>query len=248
MHPEFIKLGSFVIYWYGVMVAAGVFLGSWIFQRNAYSRGYSPELVSRLILWSVVWGITGGRLLHVLVHAPYYYANPLQILSIRNGGLAVEGAVISALAFISIYSKIRRFNLPEVLDLMALPIPLGQALGRTGCFLNGCCYGRHTELFTGVRFPFLSGRVHPTQLYYVLLDVLLFLFLSSVSARKLKPGVVFGSYMMGFAVIRYTVDMLRGDLRPTFLGLYMTQVIAVLIFMTGAAWFFFILVKKKGKT
>jgi len=246
MYPEFLKLGNFVIYWYGVMVAAGVFLCSWIFQRNAYRRGYSPELVSKLVLWSVIWGISGGRFLHILVHLPYYYRNPFEILSIRNGGLAVEGAVISALVFIAVYSKIRRFNLSEVLDLMSLPVPLGQAFGRLGCFLNGCCYGRHTEMFTGVRFPLLSGKVHPTQLYYSALDILLFLFLNAISRRKIKSGAIFGSYMMGFAVIRYTVDMLRGDLNSTFLDLYMTQIIAILIFMTGAIWLFFKLVKNKG--
>lgn len=245
MYPEFLKIGNFVIYWYGVLIAAGVFLASWMFQKNAYRSGYSPELVSKLVFWIIVWGIAGGRFLHVLAQLPYYYRHPLQILSIRNGGLAVEGAVIAALVFIAVYSKIRKFNLLEVLDLLAVTVPLGQALGRIGCFLNGCCSGRPTEIFTGVSFPpFYSERVHPTQLYYSALSVLLFLFLNAVSKRKLKPGIVFCLYLMGFALIRYIVDIFRGDLHSTFLGLYLTQVIAIFIFTAASVWMFNILRKK----
>ncbi|MBN1444900.1 MAG: prolipoprotein diacylglyceryl transferase [Candidatus Omnitrophica bacterium] len=245
MYPEFLRIGTFVIYWYGVMIAAGVFLSSWIFQKNAYRSGYSPELVSKLVFWIIVWGIAGGRFLHVLVQMPYYYRHPVHILSIRNGGLAVEGAVIAALLFIAVYSKIRRFNLNEILDILALSVPLGQALGRVGCFLNGCCYGRPTGMFTGVSFPpFYSEKVHPTQLYYSISYILLFFFLNAVRKRKMKPGFVFCVYLMGFALIRYIVDMLRGDLHYTFLGLYLTQVIAIFIFITGTLWIFKLL--KKG--
>jgi len=121
MHPVCFKLGSFVIYWYGVLVAAGVFVGGLMLQRNAYRRGFSPELISKLVFWTIIWGIIGGRFLHVAVQMPYYYRHPLEILSIRNGGLAVEGAVITSLIFLAVYSKIKRFNLMEILDATGSP-------------------------------------------------------------------------------------------------------------------------------
>lgn len=245
MHPEFLKLGSFVVYWYGVFVAAGVFLGGLILQKNACSRGYSAELMSRLIFWTILWGIIGGRLLHVFVQLPYYYRHPFEILSLRNGGLAVEGAIITGLIFLVIYSKIRKFNLMEILDVVALPVPLGQALGRLGCFLNGCCYGKPTEFFWGVKFPHLPEKVHPTQLYYSITYIVLFFILRVMYKKRLKPGIVFTTYILGFALIRYIIDMLRGDLLPTGLGLYPTQVIAIALFVTGALSLCSILGKKR---
>ncbi|MCM8760106.1 MAG: prolipoprotein diacylglyceryl transferase [Candidatus Omnitrophica bacterium] len=233
MHPEFIKIGSFVIYWYGVFVAAGVLVGGFIFQKISYKQGYPPQFISNLLFWVVVWGLIGGRSLHILVHLSYYYRNPFDILRIRNGGLAVEGAVIAVFIFLIIYSRIKKFNIREVLDIIALSTPLGQAIGRIGCFLNGCCYGRPTDIFLGVKFPFSAEKMHPTQLYYSLLYILLFFFLKALYKRHLKPGIVFSSYMLGFSLIRYLVDMLRGDLSPTLTGLYPTQAVAIIIFIIG---------------
>ncbi len=244
MHPVCFKLGSFVIYWYGIFVAAGVFLGSLILQKNAARRGYSPAFVSRIIFWTTIWGIIGGRLLHVIVQLPYYYRHPFEILSIRNGGLAIEGAVIAAIIFLTVYSKIQRFNLTEILDITALSVPMGQAIGRVGCFLNGCCYGKPTDFFLGVRFPHLPDRVHPTQLYYSITYLLMFFAFRLMYNRRLKPGTVFVTYILGFGLIRYTIDMLRGDLFPTALGLYPTQIIGIALFITGTVWLLFILGKK----
>lgn len=245
MHPEFLRIGNFVIYWYGVFVATGVFISSIIFQKISSQKGYSPELTSKIIFWVVIWGLIGGRVLHILVHIPYYYRHPFVILRIRNGGLAVEGAVIAVLIFIISYSKIRRFNLREMLDIIALSTPIGQAIGRIGCFLNGCCYGKQTGFFLGVKFPFSYGRVHPTQLYYSASYILLFFFLWAVYKRKLKSGIVFSCYLLGFSLIRYLVDMLRGDLSPTFTGLYPTQIIGIIIFIVGVIWLFEILFERR---
>jgi phosphatidylglycerol:prolipoprotein diacylglycerol transferase len=174
----------------------------------------------------------------------YYCRRPLEILSLRNGGLAVEGAVIAALIFLQIYSKIKKFNLNEMLDIVALPVPLGQAIGRLGCFLNGCCYGKPTEFFWGVRFPYLSEKVHPTQLYYLITYLALFFILGVLYKKRLKPGIVFTSYILGFALIRYIIDILRGDLLPTGLGLYPTQIIGIALFVAGSISLFSILGKK----
>ncbi|MCX8082294.1 MAG: prolipoprotein diacylglyceryl transferase [bacterium] len=246
MYPEFIKIGNFVIYWYGVFVALGVLVGSTIFQKISYQKGYPPQLISSLIFWIIIWGLIGGRLLHILVHLSYYYRHPFDIIRIRNGGLAVEGAVISVLIFITIYSKIKRFNIREMLDIIALSTPLGQAIGRIGCFLNGCCYGKPTEFFTGIKFPFSADRIHPTQLYYSAIYIAMFFFLKALYNRRLKPGIIFSSYILGFSLIRYLVDMLRGDMSYTFLGLYPTQLIAIILFIIGVGWLLSIIFERRG--
>jgi len=246
MHPICFKLGSFTIYWYGIFIAAGVFFGGLVLQKNACKQGYSQETVTRLIFWTIIWGILGGRILHVIVQFPYYYRHPLEILSIRNGGLAVEGAVIVALIFLTVYSKIKRFNLLGMLDIVSLSVTLGQSIGRLGCFLNGCCYGKPTEFFLGlgVKFPHLAEKVHPTQLYYSTAYIVLFFILKRMYKKHLQPGTVFVTYILAFALIRYIIDMLRGDLFPTGLGLYSTQIIGIVLFITGTVWFLFILGKQ----
>lgn len=244
MHPEFVKVGSFVIYWYGVFVAAGVLASSMVFQKISCRYGYPPQLTSSIIFWVVIWGLIGGRLLHIGVHLPYYYRHPFDIIRIRNGGLAVEGAVISALIFIIVYSRIKRFNLKEMLDIISLATPLGQAIGRIGCFLNGCCYGRPADIFLGIKFPFSDTKLHPTQLYYSILYILLFIFLWHLYKRRVKSGIIFSSYILCFSLIRYLVDMLRGDLSLTSFGLYPTQVIAILLFILGLIWLLSILFER----
>jgi len=237
MCPEFLKIGNFVIYWYGVMVAIGVMIGSLVFQRLARRNGYPQELSSQIIFWSVAWGIIGGRALHVAVQFPYYYRNPYEIISIRNGGLAAEGAIISAFIFLCIYSRVRNFNIRRILDMIAVPVPLAQALGRIGCFLNGCCYGKPSTSGFSVKFPYLETRVHPTQLYYAAGHVLIFLFLLHLMRKKPKDGILFSAYIMCFSLMRYLLDNLRGDLLPNQTGLYPTQAIALLMFAGGLFWF-----------
>jgi phosphatidylglycerol---prolipoprotein diacylglyceryl transferase len=236
MHPEFIKIGNFVVYLYGVLVAAGVLVSSLIFQKTAGEEGYSQPVISKLIFWTVIFGIAGGRILHVFIHIAYYYRHFWEIFYIRNGGLAIQGAIFSSLVFLIVYSKMKELKPLKTLDMMALSVPAGQALGRIGCFFNGCCYGKITDLPIGVMFPHLTEKVHPTQLYYTLCYIALFFILKTLYRKKAKQGLVFGSYIMGFALIRYSIDFLRGDLVYKYMNFYPTQIIGILVFAFGAIW------------
>ena len=246
MHPEFIKIGNFVIYWYGVMVAIGIFVSCFIFQKISLKNGYSENITSKLLLWLIFWSIIGARVLHILVHFPYYYGHPLDIIKIRNGGLAIEGGIIAGLLFIVIFCKINHLKTIEILDLVALVVPLGQAIGRIGCFLNGCCYGKKTDFIFGVKFPHLSYKVHPTQLYYSFSYFIFFLFLWLLYKKKVKDGIIFSSYLLFFSLLRYLMDFLRGDLKGTFLFLYPTQLIAIPIFFLGGILFMLFLQRKEN--
>lgn len=252
MHPVCLKIGNFIIYWYGVFVTMGVFISVWLFQKDAIKEGYSEKVISEIFFGTVLSGIIGARFLHILVNIHYYVLHPLEIIKIRNGGLAVEGAIIFSLVFLVLYSKIKKISTFKVLDEVAIFVPLGQAIGRIGCFLNGCCYGKETNFFLGIKFPFLEKKVHPTQLYYSFSYILLFFLLYKLS-KKLKKGegFIFSIYLIAFAIIRYFIDFLRGDLKKTIWELYPTQIIAILIFLfTGIFIILKILMKggdKNGK-
>ncbi|HOK57328.1 MAG TPA: prolipoprotein diacylglyceryl transferase [bacterium] len=244
MHPVFIKIGNFVIYWYGVFVAVGVFISIALFEKEYHKEGYDEKFISQLVFLTIFTGIIGARFLHILVNIYYYILHPLEIIKIRNGGLAVEGAILSSLIFIILFSKIKNFSPVKLLDTIAIYVPIGQAIGRLGCFLNGCCYGKETDFFIGVKFPFMDKKVHPTQLYYSFLYIVLFFFLKKLSKKTKKgEGFIFSSYLIGFSLIRYFVDFLRGDLKRTSLGLYSTQFIAILIFMIGGIYIIVKLIK-----
>ncbi|MGB9677476.1 MAG: prolipoprotein diacylglyceryl transferase [Candidatus Ratteibacteria bacterium] len=244
MHPVFIKIGNFVIYWYGVLVAVGVFISIALFEKECRKEGYDEKFISQIIFWTIFSGIIGARLLHVFVNIYYYILHPLEIIKIRNGGLAVEGAVLSSLIFIILFSKFKNFPPIKVLDTISIYVPLGQAIGRLGCFLNGCCYGKETNFLLGVKFPFLERKVHPTQLYYSFLYIILFFLLKKLSKKVKKgDGFLFSSYLMAFSLIRYFVDFLRGDLKKTLLGFYSTQLIAIIIFIIGGTYCIIKLIK-----
>lgn len=246
MHPVFLKIGNFVIYWYGVFVALGVFLSVYFFQKEAIKEGFEEKILSQIIFWTILSGIIGARLLHVFVNLPHYFLHPFEIFKIRNGGLASEGAIIFSLIFLIIYTKIRNIQTFKLLDIISIYVPLGQAVGRIGCFLNGCCYGKEADFFLGVKFPFLEKKVHPTQLYYSFSYFVLFLILKKISKRiKKGDGYIFSLYLIGFSFIRYFVDFLRGDLRKTLFDLYATQIIAVLIFLIGGAFIIFKLLRER---
>ncbi|MGC8977592.1 MAG: prolipoprotein diacylglyceryl transferase, partial [Candidatus Ratteibacteria bacterium] len=245
-HPVFLKIGNFVIYWYGVFVATGVFTSIYFFQKESIKEGFDEKIISKIIFWIIFWGIIGARFLHILVNFPYYYFHPLEIIKIRNGGLAVEGAIIFSLFFLIIYTKIKNISTIHLLDIISIFVPLGQAIGRIGCFFNGCCYGKYTNFLFGVKFPFLGKKVHPTQLYYSFSYFILFLILKKVSVKiKKREGFIFATYMFGFSLIRYFIDFLRGDLKETFFGLYTTQIIAIFIFI-GTGIFIITKILKKG--
>ncbi|HOL66122.1 MAG TPA: prolipoprotein diacylglyceryl transferase [bacterium] len=234
MSPIFLKIGSFVIYWYGVMAALGILIAGSIFQRLAGRAGLSQKVASEILVWLVVSGLAGARTVHVMTHFWYYYRHPLEILALRNGGLAIQGGIIGATIFLSLYALARRLPFFKIVDLVSTAAPLGQAIGRLGCFLHGCCYGKETDSFAGVHFPAVEGRIHPTQLYYFAADMAVFCCLWWLLRQRLREGTVFCLYLMAMGLIRYNLDFLRGDLVSTSLGLYPTQWFGIILFLTGA--------------
>ena len=132
-----------------------------------------------------------------------------------------------------------------MLDMIAICAPVGQAIGRIGCFLNGCCYGSETQGWWGVKFSCLENPVHPTELYLSAGDLLVFFILYLFYREKHQEGEITGWYLIFFGSLRYGIDFLRGDLIPNSIGLYPTQIFAAAVFLIGAFWIFSITFRKK---
>jgi phosphatidylglycerol:prolipoprotein diacylglycerol transferase len=164
-------------------------------------------------------------------------------LDIRAGGLVFYGGFIGAALAVVVGSRWKRMPLLALADVLAPSIALGYVFGRLGCFMNGCCYGRACDLPWAVRFPYghetYGQAVHPTQLYESCCGLLLYLGLAWVFRRRRFDGQVFAVFLLGNAVLRFTVEFFRGDYAVRYLGGWATpaQLLSGVILVAGVAFY-----------
>ncbi len=173
-----------------------------------------------MIFWVVLGGILGARIFFVILNFPYFLDNPVEILMVHHGGLAWQGSLIAGTIVGIIFVRMKKWDPVRVLDLSAPYLALGQSIGRVGCFLNGCCYGK--EASWGIYFPVHDARLHPTQLYSTIGLFFVFLFLRAYRA-KARPGDVFVLYLVLASVLRFIVEFFRADHYAFFAGLSVFQ-------------------------
>ncbi|MGP7988704.1 MAG: prolipoprotein diacylglyceryl transferase [Desulfobaccales bacterium] len=251
MHPILFRYGSLTLYTYGFFLALA-FLGAiFIAGREARRLGLPAETFFDLCFYAVVAALVGSRLMYVLLDFRTYLAHPLQIFAIWGGGLDFQGGVILALA-VAIWF-IHRHRLPwrPSLDALALGMPVGQFLGRIGCFMAGCCYGSPSTLPWAVTFTNpqtlcpLRVPVHPAQLYEAFLSlVVVFGTLSLLKTRKRYDGQVILAYFCLAGAVRFLVEFFRSPLDyrgPVYFGwMPLTQLFALGMALVAGAllvWF-----------
>lgn len=241
MLPVFFRAGPVVVYSYGVILALA-FLTCWIFARwYLPRRGVAASVALDLLLAAAIGGIVGARALHVGSHWDVYAANPLWILMLQRGGMVFYGGLAGGAAAVLAYVLVRKLPIPVIADTAAMAVPLGSAMGRLGCFLNGCCAGRETDAWFGVVFPGNAARVVPTQLVDSAANLLIFGVLLHLAVRnRPRPGILWWMFLVLYGVSRFLVEMLRTN-PPLALGLTQAQWISVPIVVIGACglgWMF----------
>ena len=139
MFPVICKFGPFTVYSYGLMLAVAVAVCSILLSRDARKAGIPADTIFDLVFWVMLSGLLGARLFFILTNWDLFAQEPLEMIKIQNGGLSWQGGLIlGSLAGMG-YVKRKRLPLLQMLDLSAPYLALGQAIGRIGCFLNGCC-------------------------------------------------------------------------------------------------------------
>lgn len=241
MYPILLKIGPINIFTYGSFLCLAFLAALWVAGREARRVGLPPGRIWDLGLYILVAAVVGARALEVLLNLHRYLEKPLDIFKVWDGGLAFQGGLILALIITIVY--IRRHQLPiwSTLDILALGIPLGQSIGRIGCFMAGCCYGRPTDLPWGVTFTHpeslgpLGVKIHPTQLYESLPVLGVFAVLYYLRTRKRFDGQLMGVYFLLAGLVRFGVEFFRGDPRGPALvvGMPVTQVTALLMALMG---------------
>lgn len=238
MKPVLIEIGYFTIYSYGLMLAIGFILATAFAMRAANKNGINAGKILDLCLFILITGIIGSRILYVALNWPYFSANPADIILLNKGGLAIYGGF--ALAIPASVWFIKKSNLPfwKTADLLSPYIALAQSVGRIGCFLNGCCYGKPTDIFLGVYFPGKIFKVHPAQLYSAAGLFIIFLILTSSYKKRRSDGTVFLLYLILYSVFRFFIEMLRGDTNQLVFGLTLFQCLSLVLFLGSAIVYF----------
>jgi phosphatidylglycerol---prolipoprotein diacylglyceryl transferase len=232
------------IAWYGVFVAAGFLFGLWTASRRALLERIDPETILDMGPWLLGGTILGARVLYVISYPGEFFAGQpiFEIFAIWHGGLVYYGGLIGASLACVLYAWRRKLPLWKLADVLAPSVALGSFFGRWGCLMNGCCYGKPTELPWGIQFPkghpTWPNHVHPTQIYDSLLNLVLYASLAWLFRRKKFDGQVFATYLICYAVVRSFVEIFRGDYPPQmhYLGGWATpaQLVSIGVASAGA--------------
>ena len=250
MFPDLIDLGFLHLKTYGACMATG-FLLCWTLVERLSGR----KDLSNLLLGLMICGVAGSRIAYVIEHWQSEFAsNPAAVIRVDQGGLMFYGGFILAFAFFFAWCFAKKESPLRLADLLAAVIPLGHAFGRIGCFFYGCCYGRDSNCWCAVTFPMGSpswyehGRqmvsVLPTQLFEA--AALLALFGGLMWAWKGRKtgdgrrgdGLIMGLYLVGYAVIRFVIEILRGDPRAAVGPFSISQVISIGMIVIGSLFLF----------
>jgi phosphatidylglycerol:prolipoprotein diacylglycerol transferase len=222
MHPILVHFGSFTLYTYGFFLAMGFLAAIWFSKRNARFYDLKPDDISDLFFVILISGIVGARLLYVIINFDDFKASPLDIFKLWNGGLVFFGGFIGAVAASIVTLRIKKLPFFKTADTIAPGVALGHGIGRLGCFFAGCCYGRQCDLPIAVQFSHpdslapLHVPLHPTQIYMVAANLILFLILIFLQRRKRFHGMIFLSYIILYSVFRFIIEFFRGDFRGDF--------------------------------
>jgi len=155
MHPVILKLvGPISIRSYGLMLALAFLTAIVLAQRDAKRKGIDPNIVSDVAVWLLISGVLGARLMFVILNPSLFpLSQPLNILKTWQGGLVFYGGIIAAVPVGILVLRRRRVDVWQFADVVAPYIALAHAIGRIGCFLNGCCFGKPTHVPWAVSFP-----------------------------------------------------------------------------------------------
>jgi phosphatidylglycerol:prolipoprotein diacylglycerol transferase len=247
MHPILFKLGNWAwyfagapIYSYGVLLAAAYLAGMQLAVMRARKNGLDAAKMMDFGIYIIISALIGAKLMLIVVEFDYFKAQPRELFSLVRAGGVFYGGLLAAFA-VGLW-LVGRYKLPawKTADMIAPGIALGHIIGRFGCFLAGCCYGRPTTAPWGVTFtdPVAQTNVgtplniplHPTQLYDAGAELLILVFLLVTEKRgKPFPGRTFWLYMLLYAISRYIVEIYRDDERGTLFHMSTSQFISLLI-------------------
>lgn len=218
------------IYWYALLIIAGMILGTYFAKKEFVRRGFEEDFIYDVLFVAIPIGILGARFWYVLFEWDYYSQNPGQILNIRGGGLAIHGGIVFGSLATYFFAKKRQVPFLDLTDVLVPSLALGQGIGRWGNFMNMEAHGGPTDLPWGIVID--GVKVHPTFLYESIGDIIIFLILLNWRKNNPDKGKISGSYLIGYGIVRFFVEGLRTD--SLYLGpIRIAQLMSILFILLG---------------
>ena len=275
-----INIGPIILRWYGFLIAISLLIGVNLSNKLSQLRGLKKNTINDLLPWLVLFSIIGARLYYVLFELRQYSGLNFwasislfektilfpRFLEIWSGGIAIHGALLGGSISIILFSRLRKINFWDVLDVTFPSVILGQAIGRWGNFFNNEAFGTPTNLPWKLFIP-ISKRpllylqdnyFHPTFLYESIWNIVLFIFLLMLfklaknKSIKLPSGVVTCCYLVFYSIGRFFIEEFRidslciGSLPPSCSGgIRIAQLISLAFISVGVLGLYWVYIKKK---
>ena len=249
MNPVAISIGKIGIRWYAILILLAFLIGIYLVKKEAKRLNLDTNKIIDMCFYLVLVSILGARIYYCIFEFNHYKDNLVDILKIWKGGLAIHGGIIAGIIFTIIYTKKHKLNILKITDVIAPALILGQAIGRWGNFFNGEAFGPATTLTTlkQMHIPkfiidgmylysstdYITTYRHPTFLYESLWCILVFIILIIIRKnKKIKIGMITGTYFILYGIERYFVESLRQD-SLMFLNLKVAQIVSIIMIVTG---------------
>ena len=237
MFPDLFSIGPFTLHTYGLFVAVGFLVGLMVTIRIGKGQGITPQQTMDMGFLMIVAAIVGSRLLYILMNLGYYAQRPMDILKLWQGGLVFSGGVVCVILSVLWYTRRHQLSFWKMADMWAPAMAIGQGIGRIGCFMAGCCYGKPTGSDWGMVFTNphslapLNIPLHPTQLYSSVSNFIIFFVLLLLHRKKAFDGQVFLWLLVLHSTARLFVERFRGDDRGMVFqsGMTVTQLVTLVI-------------------
>ena len=249
-----IDLGFIKIYWYSITMFLGVLLGLFVAYTEVKRKKIDIKKFENMAFYAIIFGFIGARLYYVLFNLNYYLSNPLEILMVWNGGLAIHGGIIGAALSMYFYCRKNELSFMEMVDICVPALLIGQVIGRWGNFFNSEAHGGivSRSFLESLYLPdfIIEGMhingvyYHPTFFYESFFNLICFIVLMILRRnKKIKIGFITGIYFIWYGVLRFFIESLRTD--SLMLGsIKMAQVISVILVILGILLIVFLRKKK----
>lgn len=254
--PKTFSIFGFQIALYGVLIAIGVLSGVFMADAIAKKEMDSSDIIWDFAIYAIIFSILGARIYYVVFEWNMYKDNLLEVFNLRNGGLAIYGAVIAAFLTLYVYTRLKKLSFLQMVDVCVPGLILGQAIGRWGNFTNREVFGGYTDNLLAMRLPIeaVRGRdipaelaahilegtnyiqVHPTFLYESLWNFFLLCVMLVYRKHKKFQGEIWLLYLGGYGLGRFWIEGIRTD-QLYIMGttLPVSQVIAVVCVVVAVA-------------